>query len=111
MAYNPELLVAPKGQARLVMYERMFDAEFLKVCGDYPSRKEADREILRRESAQPDPDAKRREYRVYGIFDARGAALQVQFPSNWPGNRWNNNWAHPIPNIFQPSTDTKPLPY
>jgi hypothetical protein len=101
MAYNSALLVAPKGTVRLVEYELLFDAEFLRVKDHFASVHDATEAIAELERDETlEQNAKRRERCVYGIFDDQGRARLIQEPCNWPGNRWNNGWKKPIPAMF-----------
>lgn len=98
--YDPQVLVASSGMLRMVVYWRVGDAEFLKMEEEFATLRQGWK-WLREERESDNADPHHREHLVYGMFDDRGSAVWVQFPSNWPGNRWNNNWVKPIPELFK----------
>jgi hypothetical protein len=91
MAYDTRLERAPIGKLRLVAYTRSAGHEFLEKVGDYPTFAEALQESSRIGQENPDPDGKRRARQVFGIFDDKGYARWVQFPTHWSPNMWEGN--------------------
>lgn len=87
--YDPQILIAPYGQARLVRYSRGQKGETLKNVGDFPSFRVAFKAAMKEDEMYSDLDGMRRSWLVLGIFNDRGGCLWMQMPTKWPGNQWD----------------------
>lgn len=117
MVYDPKILIASHGKARVVRYFRSGGKEFLERVDDFSTLRLALSWIFEedRRHFTPDgrPDGMRRSRIVHGVFNDLGSPVYMELPTKWPNNQWDRkeNASDILPELWKHYQESESLIY